>query len=208
MRKGDETRLAILTRAVDVASRVGIEGLTIGHLAKELKLSKSGLFAGFQSKEALQFQTLRFAAQLFVDKVIRVALKAPRGEPRLRALFEHWLEWAQAQTLEGGCIFVALATELDDREGPLRDELVRQQRDWLELVANVARTAMTEGHFQQGLDVDQFAHDFHGVMLAYHHARRLMRDPSAEQRARHAFDALIKAARVHHAAGSLKPRRQ
>jgi AcrR family transcriptional regulator len=193
--KGDERRQLILERAAQTASRLGLEGLTIGQLASDLGLSKSGLFAHFQSKEALQVQTLRHAAELFVDRVVRPALKAPRGERRLRALFERWLAWAEADVLKGGCLFVAAATELDDQEGPVRDELVRQQRDWLELIANVARTGIAEGDFRPGLDGEQLAYELYGVMLAYHHARRLLRDPRAPRRARDAFDALVEAAR-------------
>jgi AcrR family transcriptional regulator len=196
MRKGEETRQAILGQAAQVASRMGLGGLTIGALAEELHLSKSGLFAHFQSKEALQVQTLRFAARLFVERVVRPALKAPRGEPRVRALFEGWMEWARADILQGGCLFVAAATELDDQEGAVRDELVRQQREWLDLVANVAATAVSEGHFRADLDTPQLAHDLYGVMLAFHHARRLLRDPQAESRARRGFEALVAAARV------------
>ena len=195
MGKGDERRQLILERAAQTASRLGLEGLTIGQLASDLGLSKSGLFAHFQSKEALQVQTLRHAAELFVDRVVRPALKAPRGERRLRALFERWLAWAEADVLKSGCLFVAAATELDDVEGPVRDELVRQQRDWLELIANVARTGIAEGDFRPGLDGEQVAYELYGVMLAYHHARRLLRDPRAPQRARDAFDALVEAAR-------------
>jgi AcrR family transcriptional regulator len=193
--KGDERRQLILERAAQTASRLGLEGLTIGRLASDLGLSKSGLFAHFQSKEALQVQTLRHAAELFVDRVVRPALKAPRGERRVRALFERWLAWAEADVLKGGCLFVAAATELDDQDGPVRDELVRQQRDWLELIANVARTGIAEGDFRPGLDGEQLAYELYGVMLAYHHARRLLRDPRAPQRARDAFDALVEAAR-------------
>jgi AcrR family transcriptional regulator len=193
--KGDERRQLILERAAQTASRLGLEGLTIGQLASDLGLSKSGLFAHFQSKEALQVQTLRHAAELFVDRVVRPALKAPRGERRLRALFERWLAWAEADVLKGGCLFVAAATELDDLDGPARDELVRQQRDWLELIANVARTGIAEGDFRPGLDGEQLAYELYGVMLAYHHARRLLRDPRAPKRARDAFDALVEAAR-------------
>lgn len=205
MRKGDETRQEILDRAVRIASRMGLNGLTIGSLADELDLSKSGLFAHFQSKEALQVQTLQFAAQLFVDRVIRVGLKSPRGEPRLRALFGRWLEWAEAGTTHSGCLFVSAATELDDRDGPVREELVRQQRDWLELIASLVTAAVKEGHFRSGLDAEQLAHDMHGVMLAYHHARRLLRDPRAEERARHAFDALLAAARAPRPTHAPKP---
>jgi AcrR family transcriptional regulator len=191
MSKGEDTRREILERAAGLASQVGLEGLTIGRLADELELSKSGLFAHFHSKEALQVETLRFAAELFVDRVVRPALKAPRGEPRVRALFERWLEWAKANPLPGGCVFVAAACEMDDREGPAREELVRQQRDWLELIASVARTAIREGVFRADADPEQFAYELHGVKLAYHHASRLLRDPAAEARARRAFDALL-----------------
>jgi AcrR family transcriptional regulator len=191
MRKGEQTRQAILERAVQVASRDGLAGLTIGGLADDLHLSKSGLFAHFQSKEALQVQTIRFTVNLFVDQVVRPALKAPRGEPRLRAVFERWLEWARADPSRGGCLFVAAAAELDDREGPARDELVRQQTDWLDLIANVARTGIAEGHFVAATDPGQVAYDVLGVMLAYHHARRLLRDPLAEPRARRAFEAQL-----------------
>ena len=195
MAKGDLTRLAILERAAQVSSRSGLEGLTIGHLAELMGLSKSGVFAHFRSKEALQVQTLAYGAQLFVDRVVRPALKAARGEPRVRALFERWLEWAQADATRGGCMFVAASVELDDHEGPARDELVRQQKDWLELLGNVCRTAVAEGQFRQDLDAEQFAHDLHGVMLAYHHARRLLRDPKAMERTRASFERLVRSAR-------------
>jgi len=193
--KGAETRQAILDRAAQVASRVGLEGLTIGRLATELELSKSGLFAHFQSKEALQVETLRRAAEMFVDFVVRPALKARRGEARLRAVFERWMEWARADVLTGGCLFVAASTEFDDREGPVRDELVRQQRDWIELIANVARTGVAEGQFRSDLDTAQLAWDIYGTSLAFHHAWRLLRDPRAEDRARTAFEALLARAR-------------
>ena len=205
MGRGADTRNVILGRAAQVASLVGLEGLTIGGLAEDLELSKSGLFAHFQSKEALQVETLRFAAQLFIDNVIRPALKARRGEPRVRALFERWLEWAKADTLVGGCLFVAASTELDDREGPARQELVRQQKDWLEFVSTVAGGAVTEGHFRAKLDTEQFAIDAYGVMLACHHSRRLLRDPRADERARRAFEALVLAAQPPRPARTSRP---
>jgi AcrR family transcriptional regulator len=204
--RGEATRHAILERAAGLASQVGLEGVTIGRLADELALSKSGLFAHFHSKETLQVQTLQFAAQLFVDQVIRPALKAPRGTARLRALYERWLAWARESPLPGGCLFIQAASELDDREGVVRDELVRQQRDWLELIANVARTAVAEGQFRPDADVEQLAHDLNGSMLAFHHAHRLLRDPAAERRARRAFEALIQAASPTGASGRPRAR--
>jgi AcrR family transcriptional regulator len=191
VKKGEETRLAILERAASLASQVGLEGVTIGRLADELQLSKSGLFAHFNSKEALQIQILRHTAQVFVDRVVRPALRAPRGERRVAGLFDAWLAWARADLLKGGCLFVAAATELDDREGPVRDELVRQQRDWLELIAGVARTAIAEGVFRADLDPAQFAHELYAVVLGFHHSDRLLRDPRAEERTRRAFENLL-----------------
>ncbi len=195
MRKGELTRQAILGRAVSLASEVGLDGLTIGRLADDLALSKSGLFAHFQSKEALQVQVLDAAAERFLEVVVRPALKAPRGEPRLRALFEYWLAWPQAVPQPGGCLFVAAAVELDDRPGPARDALVRMQRDWLDTLATAVRAAVTEGHFGPATDPEQFAFELYGIMLGCHHAARLLRDPRALTHARVAFDALSNAAR-------------
>jgi AcrR family transcriptional regulator len=199
MRKGDLTRQSILERAAGLASRVGLEGITIGALAEELELSKSGLFAHFRSKEALQAQVLEHAAARFTEVVIRPALAAPRGEPRLRALFERWRRWPKESALPGGCLFVQASVELDDRPGPVRDLLVQQQRDLLDLIATVARSGVTEGHFRMDLDPDQLATDLHGIMLAWHHASRLLRDPKADDRAATALEALIARARRHKA---------
>lgn len=194
MGRGEVTRQAILSHAVRLASRIGLEALTIGRLARELQLSKSGLFAHFQSKEALLLQTLDFAAARFIDVVVKPALAAPRGEPRVRALFERWMEWPRVEPLHG-CFFVAAATELDDRPGPVRDRLVSLQKDWLEVLASTVATAVREADFREAVDPEQFAHDVYGVMLAYHHAARLLADPRAEERARRAFEKLLDAVR-------------
>lgn len=118
MRKGELTHQTILETAVRLASRVGLHGLSIGGLAEELSLSKSGLFAHFKSKTELQVQVLEAATAAFTERVIRPALGQPRGEPRVRALFDGWLTWDRDKYLEGGCIFVAAAAELDDVPGP------------------------------------------------------------------------------------------
>ena len=191
MRKGEATREAIVGRAIDLARRVGLEGLTIGRLAEDLDLSKSGLFAHFRSKEALQIQVLDGAAERFVATVISPALQVERGLPRLQTLFERWLTWEQRP---GGCVFVQAAVDLDDRPGPARDRLVQLQREWLDTLAKTATGAIREGHFSSTVDAAQFAHDMNGIILAYHHAARLLRDRDAERRARTAFAALVKAA--------------
>jgi AcrR family transcriptional regulator len=198
--KGAETKQAILNHALALATKVGIEGLTIGRLADDLGMSKSGLIAHFQSKEALQVQVLETGANRFVEDVLRPALKAPRGEPRLRSLFDSFLAWEASPSLPGGCPLIAASTELDDRPGPARDYLVRAQRDMFDLIAGTVRSAIQEGHFRPDVDPDQFAYEFWGAMLAFHHASRLMRDARARQRAQAAFDSLVHRARAVSAA--------
>ena len=195
MGKGEQTRDAILERAIRLASEVGLDGVTIGRLADALDLSKSGLFAHFASKEALQVQTLDRAAERFVDVVVRPALATPRGEPRLRALFERWLRWPRAVPQPGGCIFVQAAVELDDRPGPARDRLVKLQREWLDSLAVAVRGARDEGHLRADVDPQQLAFELYGIMLVCHHHARLLRERNAEERARRAFERLLDGAR-------------
>jgi AcrR family transcriptional regulator len=190
MSKGDETRDAILTRATTVAARVGLTGMTIGQLASHTGMSKSGLYAHFASKEALQIEILRHTREHFVDRVVRPALSAPRGVTRLRTLFDGWLAWSEAFE-DGGCLFVAASSELDDQPGPVRDALVKDERDWLELIATIAGTAVAEGDFGPDVDTDQVAYELHALTLAHQHASRLLRDPRATERVHRAFDALV-----------------
>src|SRR3954470_3654513 len=129
MSEGTETRDRILDQTVRLASRDGLEGLTIGTLSSELHLSKSGLFAHFGSKDELQLQVLHAAVAKFNETVVRPALAAPRGEPRIRAFFEHWLAWADNPEMPGGCIFVTASVELDDRPGPQRDFFAKAYGD-------------------------------------------------------------------------------
>ena len=184
-----ETRTVILDESLQLASRIGFEALTIGHLAEQTGMSKSGLFAHFKSKEQLQLQTLDHSRQLFVDTVIRPTLTTPRGIKRVEALFDNWLVWERV--LQGGCIFVTGAAEYDDQPGPMRDALVRNQRDWIESIATVVRTAVTEGDFAEDTDPEQFAFEFNALTLAYHHASRLLDDDRAGDRARVTFEALV-----------------
>lgn len=188
MSKGDETRLAVLDEAFELARRVGLGGLTIGTLADQTQLSKSGLFAHFKSKEALQIQVLEHARARFEEVVARPTLRVPRGEPRVRALFDHWLAW---DLEDGGCPFIAASSELDDQPGPVRDQFVRDQRDSFDMVATIFRTGVAEGHFREDADAEQFVQDFCGVMFAVHQRVHLLRDAEAPRRARHAFERLL-----------------
>jgi len=191
MSKGEETRERIVDRAWRLAGRDGLSGLSIGKLASELGLSKSGLFAHFGSKEGLEVEVLKVAAERFTQQVIRPALQAPRGVARLRKMFKGWLGWANDPAQPGGCVFLAAAAELDDGEGPQRDYLVAAQSSLLATLAKAARIAIEEGELRRDLDGDQFAFEMLGVVMAYHHARRLLRDPKAETRAKSAFERLL-----------------
>jgi AcrR family transcriptional regulator len=158
-------------------------------------MSKSGLFAHFKSKAALQLETLERGRERFTDLVIRPTLAAPRGVERVRALFENWLTW-ETQALQGGCIFVTGSIEYDDQPGPMRDALVRNQRDWAEFIETVARTAISEGDFRADLDTEQFAFALQGLIYAYHHTSRLLRDPKALDHTRRGLEQLLESAKA------------
>ncbi|MEX2280877.1 MAG: TetR/AcrR family transcriptional regulator [Gemmatimonadota bacterium] len=196
MAKGQVTRQTILERAVAVSSVTGLEKLTIGQLADDLKLSKSGLFAHFKSKEALQLAVLDQATDRFTELVVRPALKEPRGEPRVRALFERWMAWSRNTILPGGCLFVTASVEFDDQPGAVHDFLVRAQQDWVDLIATTARFAVEAGHFRTNLDGKRFAQELYGILLANYHFTRLLADPAAESRTRTAFEHLVARSRA------------
>lgn len=179
---------------MELAAAVGFEGLSLGQLAREVDMSKSGLFAHFDSKEDLQIQSLRTARESFVEHVFAPAVRKPRGERRLRELFTRWMEWERGVTA-GGCPFVAAAAEYDDRQGPVRDEIVAILGELIEALDQAARLAVEAGEFRSDLDSRQFAFEMHGIVLAYHQAFRLFRDEAAGRRANTAFEALLERSR-------------
>ena len=194
MSKGTDTRARIVETAMRSASVEGIEGITLGKVAADVGMSKSGLFAHFDSKEALQVDVLNAAAEKFTQVVVKPAFKAPRGEPRLRSLFEHWLEWERLDSLPGGCVFMHAAAELDDRPGPARDALVEWQRRWLDTLARAVQIAVDAGHFREDVDPAQLAFQLFGIVLVYYHSARLLRDPNARAKADAAFSSLVRSA--------------
>ncbi|MGZ3417719.1 MAG: TetR/AcrR family transcriptional regulator [Polyangiales bacterium] len=189
--KGTETRERILDRAFRTASRDGLEGLSIGGLASELGLSKSGLFAHFGSKEDLQVAVLERAAEHFEAVVMKPAFRAPRGLPRLRKVFDLWMAWADDPGLPGGCIFMAAAAELDDREGRPRDTLIHNQRRLFEALGRCVKLAIEEKHFRRELDPEQVVFELYGILLSFNHYKRLLRAPDAERRTHAAFERLV-----------------
>jgi AcrR family transcriptional regulator len=191
MKKGEHTRREIVERAFALAGDLGLESVTLGTLAESLGLSKSGLFAHFKSKEALQLAVFEYAVDLFTRTVVAPTLQSERGEARLNALFELYLAWIYGPDRRGRCFFIALAQEYDDRPGVIRDRLLTSQRDWFTTIARVTQGAITAGHFRADIDSAQFAHEFMGIALAFQHSYKILGDPKAEERARIGFAELI-----------------
>lgn len=172
-----------------MASRVGLEGVSIGALAKATQMSKSGLFAHFQSKEKLQLEILKLAADLFSEQVVAPALKAEAGIPRIRALVDNWIKWSLRLT--GGCIFVAASTEFSDRPGKVRELLLRLQEEWIESLARIARSAVQAGVFRKDIDDKQFAFDLYSLLLGFHYYDRLLQSDQTRTRQENALERLL-----------------
>ncbi|SDL48949.1 transcriptional regulator, TetR family [Glycomyces sambucus] len=187
MRKGELTRQAILDEAVRMARFSGLSGLTIGSLATAANMSKSGLYAHFKSKEALQLACMERNAEQFAEEVFRPALAKPRGIARLQAIVENWMEW---YSHPGGCLFLAASAEFDDMTGPLHDHMVGSQRLLIESLARVAATAVAEGEFTEDTDVFQVAQEVFGILVSYNWMSRILSYPDAADRAWAAFNRL------------------
>ena len=160
-------------------------------------MSKSGLFAHSGSKEGLQLDVLELATAKFRESGLYPRrFGADRGEPRLRALFTHWIDWADSPVwLPGGCLLTAAAVELDDQPGPARDALVDAQRQGTDTLARAVRIAIEESAiFAPTSTRTSSPSSSTRFLLGYHrNARRLLRDPDAARRARDAFEALTSA---------------
>lgn len=196
MSKGDQTRKDIVQRAFALSRQVGLEGLSLGVLAEDLALSKSGLFAHFKSKEALQLTVLQYAIETFAHTVVAPALREPRGETRVDVLFERYIQWIYGDDSGGRCFFMALAQEYDDRPGQVHDLLVQSQREWYQTIARVAQGGIRAGDFRADLDTDQFAFEFVGIAMTFQHVHKLLADDHAEQKARAAFTNLLERSRI------------
>ncbi|MDJ0622622.1 MAG: TetR/AcrR family transcriptional regulator [Desulfocapsaceae bacterium] len=191
MTKGQDTRIAILSVALDLASQSSLESVTIGSLAKATKMSKSGLFAHFQSKENLQIAILEFAARQFTDQVVIPSLKKKAGIPRIRALVENWIQWGSK--LKGGCIFVSAGTEFSERPGKVRDFLLFQQQSWIESLKKIGKSAIRANDFREDIDCDQFAFDLYSLLMGYHYYSILLRSNESRQHQEKALDRLLNA---------------
>jgi AcrR family transcriptional regulator len=155
--RGEETRRLVLQRAVELASVEGLDGLTIGRLAGELELSKSGIFALFGSKEELQLAAISHAENIFRAHVLTPAFKADPGRPRLAALLDHWLTYSRSRVFPGGCFFAAASAEFDARPGRVHDAIRQGQHLWHALVERLITEAVAAGDLPADTDPPQLA---------------------------------------------------
>jgi AcrR family transcriptional regulator len=190
MRKGEMTRAAILDEALQLASRDGLEGLTIGVLADRMNMSKSGVFAHFGSREDLQMEVIKLYHQRFEQEVFFPSVKEPRGLPRLVAMFERWVKRVSVE-IASGCIYISGAVEYDDRPGPIREQLVAMVQAWQDALLRCVQQAIDCGHLKPDTDAQQLVYEMYGLILALHHDARFLRIPGATERARRGFERLI-----------------
>ncbi len=190
MRKGEQTRAAILDVALELASRNGLEGLTIGLLADRMSMSKSGVFAHFGSREDLQLEVVKLYHHRFEQEVFFPSIKETRGLPRLVAMYTRWVKRVSVE-IASGCIYISGAVEYDDREGPIREELVSMVRAWQGALLRSVQQAVELEHLRAGVDAEQLVFEMHGLILALHHDARFLRNPGAVERARAGFERLI-----------------
>jgi AcrR family transcriptional regulator len=184
--RGLRTRRAILRKAVNIASVEGLEGLTIGRLASVLRISKSGLFAHFGSKEDLQCAVVEEAREIFVERVVRPAYQF-QGLQRLRALCENWLAYGEQGVFPGGCFFSAASLEFDDRPGRVREQIVGLMRKWLGTLEQAARDAQSAGEIMKAADASQLAFEIQALAMGANWSSRLFRDASIFRSARGAI---------------------
>lgn len=185
--KGGRTRQNILEVAVDIASAEGLEGLTIGRLATQLSMSKSGLFAHFGSKEDLQLATIDIARSRFIAMVVQPALEAAPGISRLWELCHRWLGHVQGGDCSGGCFFAAAASEFDSRPGLVRDRIAEIMNQWLGLLRKAIVEAQGAGHLSKEVDPIQLAFEFNSFELGANWAFQLYGDKQAFAHAREAM---------------------
>jgi len=186
--KRASTRDLILDHAYALARKDGLEGLSIGVLAADVEMSKSGVFAHFGSREELQLAVLDTGRQRFMARVLLPALKHPRGLPRLRAIVANWFEWSREH--QSGCVLLSAASEYDGRDGALHDGVVRQQAGWRGELQKAVDQAVQEGHLGAGTDAAQLAFEIYALMLGLHHDGGLFGFDDASCRTAAAFERL------------------
>lgn len=188
--KGQQTKAAIVDAALEQATHLGIEGLSIGALADAMQMSKSGVFAHFGSREELQISVVREYHTRFEIEVFYPALQQPRGLPRLHAMFKNWMHRTSVE-LDSGCIYISGAVEFDDRPGLVREALADSVRIWLAAMHRAVVQARDEGHLLPDADAHQMAFEIHGLILALHYEARFLKTPGSIVRAHTGFTHIL-----------------
>ena len=190
MRKGEQTRVAILEAALDLASRDGLEGLTIGLIAERMQMSKSGVFAHFGSREDLQIAVVQEYHRRFEEEIFFPALREAPGLPRLSAMYAGWVK-RHTREIDSGCMYISGAVEYDDRPGPIRDELLSMVVAWQKALLRAARQAVDVGHLAADTDCEQLVFELRAMVLALHHDARFIGDRRAVERIERGYVRLI-----------------
>lgn len=189
----------ILDQGLALISRAGLSGVTLGVLADQVGMSKSGLFAHFRSKEDVQLELLRHTTEFAQAHVVTPSMSAPEGLPRVIALVRNWFGWAQRAGLPGGCPVAAGLFEFDDVESPVRNKILELESQWRHMLIDLVMQAVKLGHLRKDLDVEQFVWELCGIYLSHHAAHRFLRAADAQARADIAFEALVDRAMPSHA---------
>lgn len=204
---GEETHAAILDKAMALASIEGLGSLTIGRLARELGMSKSGVFAHFRSKRRLQRETIEAARRIFAREVMRPALTAPEGLARIEAFCDAYLSYVERGVFPGGCFFAQMLAEFDAREGPLHDEVLADQRGWSAMVGRLIGVAKEQEEIDPGTDEALFAFELYAPLELANYLATLHRDPGIVDLGRRAIREAITRAKPksHPASESREP---
>jgi AcrR family transcriptional regulator len=187
--KGMRSRAAVLERSVQMASRDGLEGLTIGELATELGVHKSSVFALFGSKQELQLATLATARAILIDQVIAPALASEAGLPRLIAIGQAWFDYLASDVFAGGCFLCAASAEMDGRPGPVRDAVAAVMREWIAVLSANVKAAIPAGDLGADVNPAAMAFRLNALGMAANWQHQLLRDTAGIEHARAAWQA-------------------
>ena len=190
MHKGQQTKQIIVDAALGLAAQIGLEGLSIGALAEVTKMSKSGVFAHFGSREELQISVIREYYARFADEIFSPAMDESRGLPRVRALFGNWMKRVAVE-IQSGCIFISGAVAFDDRPGVVRDALASSIQAWLDALHRAVVQAKEEGQISADADEAQIVFEIHGLILSVHYEARFLKKPGATERANQGFENIL-----------------
>ena len=193
--KGQRTRNSILEVAAALATEEGLDPLSIGRLADATRMSKSGLFAHFGSKEELQLATVEYAAALFVAEVIDPARSAPKGLARIWSLCDHMIGYSERQVFPGGCFFAATSFEFNNRPGPVRDRIESMIRSWLSYLEHAVEQAQEAGELDPSASAREVSFQLDAFAQASNAQYQLFRDPQVFDDARRAIQERLESLR-------------